>query len=271
MAPTMDIEILRELLTRTLDAGQILGEDRTFLLQVRHAMEKLPPFAVGKHGQLQEWQRDYEESEPGHRHISHLWALFPGTQITMAHTPELAKAARVSLERRLSYGGGQTGWSRAWVVNFWDHLHDGQQAYESLQVMIRQSTFPNLMDTHPPGVFQIDGNLGAANGMLEALMQSRWTPEAAELEILPALPRQWAEGSVRGLRARGGVALDMAWKEGKVTSLEIHAASDAVIRLIPPPGQSVAAITAAAGRAVPSDAAGAMHLKNGVRYQVTFR
>ncbi|HTM17613.1 MAG TPA: glycoside hydrolase family 95 protein, partial [Terracidiphilus sp.] len=151
MGPTMDIEIVRELFARTLDAGRILSEDPAFLNQIKSAMDKLPPFAVGKHGQLQEWQRDYDEPEPGHRHISHLWALFPGTQITTEHSPELAKAARISRERRLSFGGGQTGWSRAWVVNFWDHLHDGKQAYDSLQVMIKQSTFPNLMDTHPPG------------------------------------------------------------------------------------------------------------------------
>jgi alpha-L-fucosidase 2 len=164
---------------------------------------------------LQEWQQDYDEPEPGHRHISHLWALFPGTQITVEDTPELAKAVRVSLERRLSFGGGQTGWSRAWVVNFWDHLHDGQQAYDSLQVMIRQSTFPNLMDTHPPGLFQIDGNLGAANGMLEALVQSRWMPGAIEVELLPALPRQWSEGSLEGLRVRGGAAINLHWKDSK--------------------------------------------------------
>jgi alpha-L-fucosidase 2 len=131
----------------------------------------------------------------------------------------IGKAARVLLERRLSFGGGQTGWSRAWVVNFWDHLDDGKQAYGSLQVMIRQSTFPKLMDTHPPGLFQIDGNLGAANGMLEALVQSRWTPETIQVELLPAVPAQWAEGSVKGLRVRGGAAVNMRWKDGKIVSL----------------------------------------------------
>jgi alpha-L-fucosidase 2 len=204
MAPTMDIEIVRELFTRTIDAGHILGEDSDFLNQVEAARAKLPPFQIGKLGQLQEWQVDYDEAEPGHRHISHLWALFPGTQISLDQTPDLAKAARVSLERRLSFGGGQTGWSRAWVVNYWDHLHDSKQAYDSLQVMIRQSTFPNLMDTHPPGLFQIDGNLGAANGMLEALIQSRWMPDATQIELLPALPEQWNDGSVTGVHVRGG-------------------------------------------------------------------
>ena len=205
----------------------------------------------------------------GHRHISPLWALFPGTQISPEQTPELAKAARVLLERRLSYGGGQTGWSRAWVVNFWDHLHDGKQAYDSLQVMIRQSTFPNLMDTHPPGVFQIDGNLGAANGMLEALMQSRWTPEAVQVELLPAVPAEWAEGWLKGLRLRGGAAADMRWKDGKVVSLELHSAADGAIRLVPPAGQVIAGATVA-GQTIPVGADGVMHLKRGTSYYVTF-
>ena len=271
MGPTMDIEIVRELFTRTLDAGQILGEDAAFLDQVKIALDKLPRFQVGRHGQLQEWQHDYDEPEPGHRHISHLWALFPGTQITLEHTPDLAKAARVSLERRLSSGGGQTGWSRAWVVNYWDHLRDGKQAYDSLQVMIRQSTFPNLMDTHPPGVFQIDGNLGAANGVLEALVQSRWAPDATEIELLPALPGQWAEGSVEGLHVRGGVALDMRWQAGKVISFILHATADGAVRLITPPGQKLARIETAGGQIIPADDSGVVRFKSGSTYSVTFR
>jgi len=270
MGPTMDIEIVRELFTRTLDAGRILGEDPAFLKQVEEARAKLPPFAIGKAGQLQEWQRDYDEPEPGHRHISHLWALFPGTQISIEHTPELAKAARVSLERRLSLGGGQTGWSRAWVVNFWDHLHDGKQAYDSLQVMIRQSTFPNLMDTHPPGLLQIDGNLGAANGMLEALVQSRWTTEATEIELLPALPAQWQDGSIEGLHVRGDAVLEMRWKAGKIVSLKVDPQSDGAIRLIPPPGQAVLGILSPAGRLASAGKDGAIRLKKGISYRVEF-
>jgi alpha-L-fucosidase 2 len=271
LGPTMDIEIVRELFTRTLDAGRILGEDAEFLNQVKSALNKLPPFEVGKHGQLQEWQRDYDEAEPGHRHISHLWALFPGTQITLEHTPELAKAARVSLERRLSFGGGQTGWSRAWVVNYWDHLHDSKQAYDSLQVMFRQSTFPNLMDTHPPGLFQIDGNLGAANGMLEALVQSRWFPEASVIELLPALPQQWTEGSVEGLSVRGGAAIDMRWKNGRVISLQLHATAGGAMRLIPPAGQAIAQVMTVAGRTVPLSPDGVIHVSDGNAYRVVLR
>jgi alpha-L-fucosidase 2 len=263
MGPTMDIEIVRELFTRTVDAGRILKEDPAFLKQVENALSKLPPFAVGKLGQLQEWQRDYDEPEPGHRHISHLWALFPGTQISLDHTPELAAAAKVSLERRLAQGGGQTGWSRAWVVNYWDHLHDAKQAYESLQVMIRQSTFPNLMDTHPPGLFQIDGNLGAANGMLEALVQSRWMPEATEIELLPALPKEWADGSVEGLHVRGGASIDMRWRAGKIVSLKMHANSDLTFRLELPEGQTVSSILAVVGKSPIAGKNGTISVKAG--------
>jgi alpha-L-fucosidase 2 len=269
MGPTMDIEIVRELFTRTLDAGRILERDPVFLQEVKRAMDKLPKFAIGKYGQLQEWQHDYDEAEPGHRHISHLWALFPGTQITTEHTPALAKAAQISLERRLSHGGGQTGWSRAWVVNYWDHLHNGEQAYESLQVMIKQSTFPNLMDTHPPGLFQIDGNLGAANGMLEALVQSRWTPDFTEIELLPALPQEWKEGSVEGLRVRGGASLDLHWKNGKVISLKLHSTSNGAIRLIPPAGQALSGITPNPGAS--TSLHGTIRTRAGESYELSFR
>jgi alpha-L-fucosidase 2 len=270
MAPTMDIEIVRELFTRTTEAGRILGENTAFLKQIEDARNKLPPFAIGKHGQLQEWQRDYDEPEPGHRHISHLWALFPGTQISPEHTPDLAKAARVSLQRRLAAGGGQTGWSRAWVVNYWDHLHEGKQAYDSLQVMIRQSTFPNLMDTHPPGVFQIDGNLGAANGMLEALVQSRWMPDAAEIELLPAAPEQWNEGDLQGVHVRGGAVLDLTWQRGKVKTLKMYTKGEQEIRLIPPQGQSISSIRTSDGTSLSPGPNGIIHSKSRGIYTFTF-
>jgi len=270
MAPTMDIEILRELFTRTLDAGHILHQDPSFLRHVEDARDRLPPFKIGKLGQLQEWQQDYDEPEPGHRHISHLWALFPGTQISLEHTPDLASAARVSLERRLSFGGGQTGWSRAWVMNYWDHLHDSKQAYESLQVMIRQSTFSNLMDTHPPGLFQIDGNLGAANGMLEAIVQSRWMPDETEIDLLPALPVQWPNGSVTGVHARGGAVLDLTWRNGKLTAMTMHAKSNRRLRIILPPGQSILRVRASDRRLVVLDPAQTIDARNGAVYTITF-
>jgi alpha-L-fucosidase 2 len=271
MGPTMDIEIVRELFTRTLDAGHILDTDSAFLSQVENARSKLPPFKVGRHGQLQEWQRDYDEPEPGHRHISPLWALFPGTQISLEDTPDLAKAAQTLLERRLSYGGGQTGWSRAWVINFWDHLHAGAKAYDSMRVMFSQSTFPNMMDTHPPGLFQIDGNLGAANGMLEALVQSRWMPDATEVELLPAVPEQWSEGSVTGVHVRGGAILDMRWRAGKVESLTVHATSSGDLRLIPPMGQTVAAIITTGGKPVTRGHGDEIPLTSRATYRISFK
>jgi alpha-L-fucosidase 2 len=270
MGPTMDIEIVRELFTRTLDSGHVLGEDAAFLKQVEDARSKLPPFSVGKLGQLQEWQQDYKESAPGHRHISHLWALFPGTQISMTGTPDLAKAARTSLERRLANGGGQTGWSRAWVVNYWDHLHDGKQAYDSLQVLFRQSTFPNLMDTHPPGVFQIDGNLGAANGMLEAVLQSRWQASASEIELLPALPEQWEGGEVKAVRVRGGTIVDMRWRDGKITSLQLHAHVGGPIRLVAPRGQIVGKVLNSKTNQSVELHDGIFPVENGTSYAVLF-
>jgi alpha-L-fucosidase 2 len=156
-------------------------------------------------------------------------------------------------------------------VNYWDHLHDAKQAYESLQVMFRQSTFPNLMDTHPPGLFQIDGNMGAANGMLEAIVQSRWMPDAAEVELLPALPEQWSAGSVRGMCARGGAVLDMRWKSGKIVSLNLHAKSDGAIRLIPPAGQAVSSVHNSAGGIVATGTDHTIRTKRGMSYTVLFQ
>ncbi len=271
MGPTMDIELVRELFTRTLAAGRILGEDAAFLKQVETARGKLPPFEIGRQGRLQEWQQDYDDAEPGHRHISHLWALFPGDQISLRDTPDLAQAARKTLEIRLEHGGGQTGWSRAWVVNYWDRLHNAAQAYDSLQVMFRQSTFPNLMDTHPPGVFQIDGNLGAANGMLEALLHSRWTPDAVEIELLPALPTQWAEGSVQGLHVRGNATINLSWKAGKITSMQIIAGSDQTFRLIAPEGRTLAAVHAVKGAPVKLESNGTVRVKAGSTVSVAIQ
>jgi alpha-L-fucosidase 2 len=200
--------------------------------------------------------------------------LYPGTQITLQHTPELAKAARVTLERRLANGGGQTGWSRAWVVNYWDHLGEGEKAYESLQVMFRQSTFSNLMDTHPPGVFQIDGNLGAANGMLEALVQSFWYPDHVEVHLLPALPSPWNEGSLRGVRIRGGAELEMQWSGSRLSTITWQALQAGDFDLHLPSGQSLSGIRTANGEtAKPFEKSGVVrfHADKGQTYLLRFK
>ncbi len=179
---------------------------------------------------------DYDERDPGHRHISHLFALHPGNQITPRFAPELARAARVTLERRLGAGGGGTGWSRAWIVNFWARLEEGDRAHENLTALLANSTQPNMLDSHPP--FQIDGNFGGVAGIVEMLLQSH----AGEIAILPALPSAWPSGVVSGLRARGAVEVDIHWDHGRATEVRLRPDIDGEYVLRPPRGQRVASI-----------------------------
>lgn len=237
MGPSMDTQIVRELFDRTLDAAHELQAEPNLCHEIRAALERLPAHKIGRHGQLQEWQEDYHEEEPGHRHMSHLFALHPGTQINPKQTPQLAEAARVVLERRLSHGGGHTGWSRAWIINFWARLGDGDQAYGHLAELLTQSTLPNLWDLHPP--FQIDGNFGGAGGILEMLLQS----QGDEVVFLPALPAVWPEGSFEGFRARTGLTVDLAWRQGRCHSATLVARVDATHNLRCPSGQMIGRVT----------------------------
>lgn len=237
MGPTMDLEITHALFSRVIEASEILGVDHDLRTKLVGARDRLAPLKIGRYGQLQEWQEDYDEVDPGHRHISHLFALHPGNRITLRGTPELAKAARISLERRLANGSGHTGWSRAWIINFWSRFEEGEKAHENIQALLARSTLTNLLDTHPP--FQIDGNFGGTAAMAEMLLQSH----AAEISILPALPNAWATGSISGLRARGAVGVDINWRDGRATSVILRPKLDGVYKVRMPKGQQLANVS----------------------------
>ena len=214
---TMDNQILRDLFNQCIESAKILGIEDELTASFASARDRLIPTQIGPRGNILEWPEDYEEWEPGHRHISHLYGLHPSEQITMDQTPELAKAARVTLERRLANGGGHTGWSRAWIINHYAKLWDGQEAYHHFEKLLEKSTLPNLFDNHPP--FQIDGNYGATAAIAEMLVQST----LQRIVLLPALPNAWKKGSIKGLCVKGGAEIDLAWEDGKLLDCIIHA------------------------------------------------
>lgn len=212
--PTIDNQILHTLFTvfEKLDhllKSEIDNYDKTFTESVSAMKAKLPPMKVGSKGQLLEWQHEYDEWEPGHRHTSHLWGLYPGCLISK-HTPDLAQASKMTLINRATHGGGHTGWSRAWLINLWARLGEGDVAESHVQKLLASSTMDNMFDVHPP--FQIDGNFGGSAGILEMLIQSH----SEHIQLLPALPASWKDGTIAGVCARGGFEFEFTWEDGKV-------------------------------------------------------
>ncbi|RIX52643.1 glycoside hydrolase family 95 protein [Paenibacillus nanensis] len=253
----MDMAIIRELFSHCMQAASILGIDEEFARLLRETMSRMANPGIGPDGRLREWSQDLAEAEPGHRHVSHLYGLYPGHEITPQETPELAEAARKSLEARIKQGGGHTGWSCAWLINLYARLGDGESAYRFVQTLLSRSTYPNLFDDHPP--FQIDGNFGGASGIAEMLLQSH----RDGIDLLPALPNAWNSGNVSGLRARGGYTVSLSWQDGRLTEARVTATQSGPCRVR---YEQALLVARADGEQMPDG--GSFHAEPGVTYVI---
>lgn len=282
MGPTMDVQLLTELYTNVIEAARILGVDADYVATLEADLKRFPPMQISPNGYLQEWLEDYEEVEVNHRHVSHLYGLHPSNLISPESTPDLADACRVTLNRR---GDEATGWSRAWKMNFWARLGDGNRAYKLFKSLLnpvydgkpgvdygskksRGGTYPNLFCAHPP--FQIDGNYGGAAGVAEMLLQSHM----GFVKLLPALPDSWSEGSFRGMKVRGGVSVDLVWAGGRAQEAVFLAERDVTLKLLLPPTASQIAIKGRSHNKVLEPVVGntiyELNLKAGESLKVTF-
>ena len=269
---TLDIALVRELFTNVVSAATELGIDHAFAASLTSTLPKLQRYQIGAYGQLQEWSVDFEENQPGQRHMSNLYPVYPGSEITSRRYPELWTAARKSLQRRLSNGGAYTGWSRAWAIGLFARLLDGDGAWDSMTLLMEHSTGPNLFDSHPDNkgsIFQIDGNFGTTAAIAELLLQSH----DAEIALLPALPTAWKNGSIQGLCARGGLEIDLHWQHGQLSTVDVVALRDGHHIFRAPGGQMPVADGSGQRLVVSPDTASgtfAVSLVRGEKLQLSF-
>ena len=271
---TLDIALITELFTNMAAASEVLGIDHAFAETLTAKLPRLQPYQIGAYGQLQEWSVDFEENQPGQRHMSNLYPVYPGGEITSRHRPELWEAARKSLQRRLDNGGAYTGWSRAWAIGLFARLLDGDGAWDSMTLLIEHSTGPNLFDSHPDrngSIFQIDGNFGATAAVAELLLQSH----DGQIALLPAVPTAWSNGSVQGLCARGGLEVDMAWTKGQLVTAEVLALRPGRHTFRIPKASKLDQVVNTAGKRQKVDAGAdvqtfSMLVKQGEKYRFSF-